>query len=57
MLRRGRRVVLPLAALVRRLRQLVVAGLIGRINVIRRPDLVRQVAVLNALVVEKLQTR
>jgi hypothetical protein len=46
-----------LAALVRHLRQLVVAGLVSRINVTRRPDLVRQLAVLNALAVEKLKTK
>jgi hypothetical protein len=59
--RRGRRIVLPLAALVGHLRQLVVAvliaGLVSRISMIRRPDLLLQVAILDALPVEKLNTK
>ena len=47
---------MPLGGLFCRLRALVVAGLVGRINVIRRPLLVLQVAVLNRLTGEKLQT-
>jgi hypothetical protein len=47
--------------LVWHLRQIVitglVTGLVSRINMIRRPDLLRQVAVLNTLAVEKLKTK
>jgi hypothetical protein len=46
--------VLPLAALVIRLRQVVVAGLVSGIDVVGRPDLLRQVAVFNPLPDEKL---
>jgi hypothetical protein len=53
--------VLPLAALVRRLRQIIVAslvaGLVSRIGVIRRPPPCRQVAVLNVLAVKELEDR
>jgi hypothetical protein len=47
--------------LVRHHRQIViaglVAGLVSRINMIRRPDLQRQVAILNTLAVKKLKAK
>jgi hypothetical protein len=55
-LRRRRRVIIPLGGLLGSLWVLVVAGLVSRIDVIRRPYLQNQVPILDLLPREFLQT-
>jgi hypothetical protein len=56
-MRRRRRVVLPLAGLISRLRALIIAGLVSRIDVVRRPSPAFQIAVFNPLAVEELTNK